>query len=52
MQTRNVKGIVCVANIWIILSLQLTSWSGILFEKLIGPQEVKKFPHFMEPRGS
>jgi hypothetical protein len=47
LQTRNVKDIACMSNIWIILPLQWTSWIRILSENLIGLQEVMKFPDFI-----
>jgi hypothetical protein len=35
-----------------LLTYSLTPWSRVLLEKLTGFQLIKKFPHFMEPKGS
>lgn len=33
-------------------NIELTLWSGVVFERLIVPHVVKKYPSFMEHKGS
>jgi len=37
---------------YLLITYSITAWNRVLLEKLTGSQLVKKFPHFMEPKGA